>query len=114
MSPITSILHICERTAWEDAVQRGEYRAASLDSEGFIHASLPEQVLWVANQFYRDAGPLILLHIDPQRLTASLQYDPVGEERFPHIYGPINLEAVVEAVAFDPDPDGIFRRLPGL
>jgi uncharacterized protein (DUF952 family) len=105
------IIHICDQTAWEEAERRGEYRAASLEQEGFIHASRPEQVLWVANQFYQNGPPLVLLWIRPKRLQAPLRYDAVGEQSFPHIYGPVNLDAVERVTAFLPDTDGIFRRV---
>jgi len=90
----------------------GEYRPASLAVEGFIHASLSGQVLGVANRFYPSRQDLLLLWIDPQRLRPELRYEPADGELFPHIYGALNLEAVLAVVSFQPDADGIFRRLP--
>lgn len=113
MSPSSWIAHICEASAWEEACRAGEYRAASLEVEGFIHASRPEQVIAVANRFYRESPKLVLLRIDPARLTSRWQEDPVEGQRFPHVYGPINLNAVIDALEFSPDADGWFRMPPG-
>lgn len=106
------IVHICETLAWDEAKRAGEYRPPSVDAEGFIHASLPEQVLGVANRFYAGQNDLLLLWIDPQRLRASIHYEPADGELFPHIYGPLNLDAVQIVLAFPADADGVFRRLP--
>lgn len=121
------ILHICRKSDWQAAQYQGEYRAASLAAEGFIHCSTPSQVLSVANAFYRGYSDLVLLWIDSQKVAAEIRWElPTrmdsahGDaaastqtgERFPHIYGPLNLNAVMRAVDFSPDPDGVFRRIP--
>jgi uncharacterized protein (DUF952 family) len=88
-------------------------------SEGFIHASTAEQVAAVANAFYRGRADLILLVIDEARLQSELRWEaPAGPpaegirpgDSFPHIYGPLNLAAVVRVLDFEPDPDGTFSR----
>lgn len=119
----TYILHITTREAWEAARSSGEYRAPSLAGEGFIHCSTADQVLRVANALFAGARDLVLLHIDPAALHAPLRYEPpahtpdqpvetTGTERFPHVYGPINLEAVVRVTDFIPDAGGRFTHLP--
>ncbi|HET9730103.1 MAG TPA: DUF952 domain-containing protein [Acidimicrobiia bacterium] len=104
------ILHITTRPAWDEAQQRGSYTPASLESEGFVHCSLPTQVTHVADWFYRDVPDLMLLCIDPNRLTAALRWERSEEEAFPgdfpHIYGPVDLAAVVEAVPWARGEDG--------
>lgn len=106
------IVHICERSAWEEALAAGEYRAASLDEEGFIHNSRPEQILAVANSFYRRARDLVILWIDTQRVQAEIRWEAADGQVFPHIYGPLNLDAVRAVRDFTPDADGVFRTLP--
>mgnify|MGYP001439177046 CR=1 FL=1 len=117
------ILHLTTQTAWNIAQQRGEYRAESLVVEGFIHCSTSEQILGVANRFYRDVPELVLLWIDPARIPAEVRWEaPVhpakagdtedvahASELFPHVYGPIPLDAVIRVEDFRPDQDGIFR-----
>ena len=104
------ILHITTEKEWQTAVAAGEYRGASLDSEGFIHCSTVDQVLLPANQLYAGQTDLILLTIDPTKLTAELVYEDCYQsgQAFPHIYGPLNLDAVTGFVNFPPNPDGTF------
>jgi uncharacterized protein (DUF952 family) len=109
------ILHLTSRTAWEAAKPNGAYRADSLAGQGFIHCSTATQVLRVANKFYAGQHGLVLLIIDPARLTAEVRWEPGSDkpdELFPHIYGPINPEAVLRVVNFEPAADGTFARLP--
>lgn len=103
------ILHITPRSQWRDAQKAGIYQATSLDSEGFIHCSDPAQVIWVANTFYKGQSDLVLLCIAPEKLVAELRYEEVeGGKQFPHLYGALNLDAVVQVVDFEPKPDGYF------
>jgi uncharacterized protein (DUF952 family) len=91
------IYHVTTQAEWELANQMGEYVAPSLDIEGFIHCSREEQVAGVLERYYSDVPHLILLHIEEKLLKASLivEMAPSVNEIFPHIYGPINLDAVV-------------------
>jgi uncharacterized protein (DUF952 family) len=117
------IYHITSRAAWKDARQRGDYRAESLETEGFIHCSTKSQVLPVAEKYYEGQRDLILLMIDPSLLSSDLKWEPpsggtpppgVPEgDLFPHIYGPINLDAVVKVVDLESDPNGKYN-LPSL
>lgn len=112
------IYHILPRTLWEQAQAQGEYRAVSLETEGFMHASTRAQVLDTASRFYRGQPGLVLLVIDPDKLRAELRYDPVvidgSQTQFPHIYGPLNLDAVTAALDFPPEADGSFLMPEGL
>lgn len=117
------IFHITTPTAWTEAQERGEYTAPSLSIEGFIHCSTLSQVLPVAENFYKGQKGLILLVIDPTLLSSALQWELPSErilhpgiaegEKFPHIYGPVNLNAVVKVVRLESKPDGDFI-LPNL
>jgi uncharacterized protein (DUF952 family) len=107
------IYHITARTDWEKALQAGEYTAPSLGKEGFIHASTFEQVAGTANLLFHGMPGLVLLVIETPKLIVPLRFDPVtahgGVMEFPHIYGPINLSAVVDVLDFSPDKDGTFN-----
>jgi len=112
---VSRIYHIAVRADWERALTDGVYTRSSVDKtlaeEGFIHASQESQVARTANTFYRDAaGPLVLLVIDTGLVGPEVRYDdvPGAELPFPHIYGPLNVEAVLAAVPFAPGPDGTF------
>ena len=115
MAGVSRIYHIAVRADWEQALADGVYTRSSVDKtlaeEGFIHASQASQVTRTANKYYRDVpGGLVLLVIDPDRLTVEVRYEavPGAELPFPHIYGPLNVGAVLAAVPFAPGPDGLF------
>jgi uncharacterized protein (DUF952 family) len=103
------LVHLTERSLWEAARMTGTYemstRGRTLQQEGFIHCSLRHQVPSVARFLYGAYdGPddLVLLVIDPERLTAPVRFEaptPGGEE-FPHVYGPIPVSAVVDVEAW--------------
>jgi uncharacterized protein (DUF952 family) len=107
---MSRIWHITERQQWEQAKLAQVYRSDSLESEGFIHCSMPQQVIKVANTFFSGQQGLVLLGIDSEKVEADIRYEEVdGTERFPHIYGPLNTEAVIEVLDFEPGVDGEFE-----
>jgi uncharacterized protein (DUF952 family) len=100
---MAQLFHITEATSWQTAQVRGQYLSASLQTAGFIHLSEQKQVKWVGTQFYRGQSGLVLLEIDSDRLTSELRYDEVfGDGTFPHLYGPLNLDAVLQVWPFTP------------
>ena len=103
------ILHIASKADWRTALENGAYRAASLQTEGFIHCSRPDQVARVANTLYAGQADLVLLHIDPDLLQSELRWEALAGDEFPHVYGPINLEAVLDVTALIPAEDGRFH-----
>ena len=109
---MSRIVHLCGGDEWQAALANGEYRAASLQAEGFIHCSRPEQILAVANRFYPGQSGLVILWIDPDRLENELRWELSDGQFFPHLYGPLNSAAVLAAHPFEPDPDGVFRNIP--
>jgi uncharacterized protein (DUF952 family) len=115
------ILHITTRREWLAAKTSGEYRAPSLDTDGFIHCSTEKQVVHVANAFYRGQKNLVLLVIDETRIKPEVKWEaPAGNpaagislsDLFPHIYGAINVDAVASVLDFEPDPAGTFILPP--
>jgi uncharacterized protein (DUF952 family) len=104
------LLHITRRDQWDRARFAGAYRGDTLDTEGFIHCATPEQVFRVANRLFRGQRNLVLLCIDSAKVQATIQYDTVDSgERFPHIYGPLNTDAVTRTVILQPGQDGRFE-----
>ena len=103
------ILHITTHEAWEQAKETGVYRGDTLDSEGFIHCSTVAQVIGVANARFRGRTDLILLGIDTGKLTPEVRWEAAEHgEVFPHIYGPLNVGAVVKVFTLEPGADGRF------
>ena len=92
------IYHIVLPEIWEQV--RGErlYRHESLASEGFIHCSYEDQIDGVIGRYYTGRDELVILTIDTDKLAARLVAEPsTGGEVYPHIYGTLNMIAVVDA-----------------
>ena len=106
----TRILHLATVDAWRDAVRKGAYTSDSLTTEGFIHCSEPQQAIWVANDRFRGRHDLMMLQIRVNLLPVPLRYENLegGDELFPHVYGPLPLDAIVRCDPFPSRPDGSF------
>ncbi len=104
------ILHITTQRQWAEAQRQGVYRGDTLESDGFIHCSLLGQVTRTASRFFTGREGLRLLCIDEARVRAEIRYEDLYQagETFPHIYGPLNLDAVTESIDFPPNADGTF------
>ena len=117
---MTTIYHITTRPEWTQAKSQGNYKAPSLEEEGFIHCSARDQILDVANMFYRDVPDLVILVINESAVEPDVIWeDPAHPEavdpseldtaQFPHIYGPLNVSAVMKAVDFPLGPDDLYH-----
>ena len=112
------ILHLLSRKSWIEAQEVGQLIAPSVAIEGFAHCSTEHQMVDVANKYYRGTRDMVLLNIDPDKLTSPLKFEPPAhldgspalphEPLFPHIYGPINLGAVSEVIDFPCNEEGLF------
>ncbi|HSV66767.1 MAG TPA: DUF952 domain-containing protein [Mycobacteriales bacterium] len=108
------IYHIARAADWSQAQGEGEYRTSTrgrtLEHQGFIHASTADQVAPVANTVYAGDRGLLVLVIDESRVVPRIVYEPVPgwDSHFPHIYGPLNVDAVVETLLLEPDASGLF------
>ncbi len=108
------ILHIALLPDWEAAVVAGEYRVSTIgrtiDDEGFIHTSTPEQVQGTASRFYADrTEALVVLVLDTDRLEAAgvpVRFDEIAPGvEFPHLYAavPVGVVDDVRPATFAPD-----------
>jgi uncharacterized protein (DUF952 family) len=114
------IYHIALASDWDAALAAGEYRITTLgrtlDEVGFIHTSSSAQVRGVADAYYAAVRePLVLLTIDERRLTVPLRWDAVrgAPDPYPHLYGPLDVAAVVLATPLTRGADGRLE-LPAL
>lgn len=103
------IIHLCQRQEWLKSQEQETYRNKSLAQVGFIHCSQPEQMLEVANHYYQGIPDLILLWMIPDRVTSEIRWESVDGVLFPHIYGPINRDAIISITDLKPDLDGTYR-----
>lgn len=118
------IYHITTRAEWQRAQESGGYRAASLETQDFIHFSRLNQVVKVANAFYTGQQNLVLLCVDPERLRVPVRFEPPdnakptaqddADELFPHVYGVVDVQAVIRVLNFAPNGDGTFGLPPDL
>ena len=92
------IYHVTTKSQWNEALSKGYFEVPSLQIEGFIHMSKENQVAGVLDRYYKNVSNLVLLHVEENKLTAEikLELSPSINQEFPHIYGPINLDAVVK------------------
>ena len=94
------IYHIAFASDWNTAKKIGYYEHPSLKNEGFIHCSQEQQVAGVLERYFDGKADLVKLVIDTGKLTSKFVFDwsPSTADTFPHIYGPINLDAVIDTV----------------
>jgi uncharacterized protein (DUF952 family) len=109
------IFHIARREAWANR-DAGSYRPEMFPVDGFVHCSTPDQVVKVADIRFRGQQDLVLLCIDTGKVKAAIRYENLegGLELFPHIYGEINTDAVVQVAEFKPGAGGYFTLPPAL
>lgn len=105
------ILHLCRPEEWERALASGDYRTESLETEGFIHCSTPEQIVATAQRHRKGQQGLLLLVINPERVVPEIRYEEAKNgDAYPHIYGPLNIDAVTAVKPFPLQPDGSFLQ----
>ena len=90
------IYHIVPAADWARQLSQIYYEASSLQTEGFIHLSQKEQVKGTLSRYYQNVPSLLLLHVDVDKLRYELKYEvATNNELFPHLYGPLNKDAIV-------------------
>ncbi len=108
------LYHIAIKEDWQRAKSNNTYTNStlgkSLDNVGYIHLSYAHQVKLVADFIYKGMSGLVLLKIDPSKLTSRVVVEDVEgtDEKFPHLYGPLNLDAVIDISEFIPSGNGTF------
>jgi uncharacterized protein (DUF952 family) len=108
------LVHLLPASEWERISSTGEpYWPPDAERVGFVHLSTPEQVHLPAERIFPGRTDLVLVVIDGARLRSPVRWEegdpPEGDLRFPHLYGPLDLEAVVGVIPFRPGPDGRFE-----
>ena len=103
-----NIYMISDQTELEDANKMGFLTRDSLSVEGFIHASPKSQLTRVANKYYKaKTNPLILV-IQKDKLTTELKWEPATGGTYPHLYGNLNLDAIVKTIPIQLEENGRF------
>ncbi len=104
------IYHMLPARVWQVQPPTTAYHADTLATEGFAHCTKEaDRLLWVANRFYQSiSGEFVILCLDTAQIQAELRWEAADGHLFPHVYGPINQEAVVDVLPFPRNPDGMF------
>ena len=94
------IYHITTKHAWEDAQAKQSYLPKDFEKDGFIHCSIERQIEGVLERFYQGQTGLIKLKIEKAKVQRTVLFELAEDlnELFPHIYGPLNLDSVVEVI----------------
>lgn len=111
------IFHIVEKSQWDNLSKDQEYyNPRSLSIDGFIHCAKADQILDVANHLLKNKGlnHLVLLKINEIKIEHELKYEPpfefpMSEVFYPHIYGPLNIDAIEDIIDFPADSNGNFK-----
>ncbi|MGZ4467902.1 MAG: DUF952 domain-containing protein [Nocardioidaceae bacterium] len=96
------IFHLTTPAEWEAAQEKGVYtlstRGVTLAEEGYIHCSEQEQIEGVRKRSYADVPDVLILVIDTDKLASPWRTEQLSgaDQPYPHIYGPLNLDAVVD------------------
>jgi uncharacterized protein (DUF952 family) len=96
------LYHILKAQDWEHVQTQKVYVPETFAQEGFIHLCKADQFEGVVNRYFYGQGDLVALCIAPEALIAELRYENLfaGKELFPHLYGPLNLDAVRDLICF--------------
>ena len=105
------IYHIATRTEWESQAGAPTYAPARYGNDGFIHCSEQQQLEPVAGYNFRGRDDLVLLELMPTKLDPETRYEQGGREKYPHIYGPINKDAVNRTIDVRCNGDGLFEGI---
>lgn len=112
--PDTNLFHIARNDDLLPLARMGEYRCSSLETEGFIHCCHRQQLPGVVSRYYADEDDVCLMLIDVDKLDSKLILENTmgGDELFPHIYGPINADCIIDTLPFGIDSterNGLFE-----
>lgn len=106
-----TIFHIALIEDWQKAFTQGCYEPESLETEGFIHFSTPQQVLATAERYFTGESGLVLLAVDEDEVSTSVEHEG-DDELFPHLYRSLPLDAVVDGLRFQETDQGFELPAP--
>lgn len=105
------LFHITTKKDWEKYKVNRNYEPESLEEQGFIPCSNGSQLEDTANRLFSDKDKILLLVIDVSTLGENVKYEEDEEtgEKFPHLYGPLNANAVIDEIEIGAEDDGQFK-----
>lgn len=105
------IFHITTKNKFDEFKTDNNYHPESLEEEGFIHCSTGEHIEATANRLFAGEEQLLLLIINISTLRANVKHesDPETGKKYPHIYGPLNTDAIMDKLTIFPEENGAFK-----
>jgi len=103
-----NIYLLSSKAEYDNALNKGVLVRDSLETEGFIHASPKSELTRVANKYYKDTVDPLILVVDKSKVTAEIKWEPATGGLYPHIYGPLNVDAIVYEQKIALNDDGEF------
>ena len=106
------IYHHITKLAWKEAQEKGIYVPKSYKQEGFIHCSTRKQVIPTANRKLKGISDLYVLIINTSMVKPKIIFEKASNgEMYPHIYGPLNLDSIIEVKKLETNKEGLFTKL---
>ena len=95
------IYHVTTQVEWEQALLKKEYLPLQYEKDGFIHCSIERQIPGVLDRFYQGQSGLVKLKIEKAKVQRPVLFELAHDmnELFPHIYGSLNIDSVVEVIS---------------
>lgn len=105
------IFHLVPEKEWKASKSDSMYIPKSLETSGFIHCSTGTQIQNTANRLFKGERRMLLLVINSALVDAEIKYEVDDEtgEKYPHIYGPLNPDAIIDRIRLVPEKDGGFE-----
>lgn len=105
------LFHITTEDHWKEYKTNGNYEPESLETKGFIKCSSGNQLEGAANRFFPEKDEILLLVIDVSLIRENIKYEEDDEtgEKFPHIYGPLSTNAVIDKIEIKAEDSGKFN-----
>ena len=107
------IYHLALERSWKKQLKEGDYQPDSLNQQGFIHASSWEQINATYHKHFSRPNQLLIIVIDPLKVKSEIKYENFseGDQLYPHIYGPLNQDAInkIETVRLDSEGNLIIK-----
>jgi uncharacterized protein (DUF952 family) len=106
---VTRIYKILPAAEWDAAQRSGAFTGSAIDlTDGFIHFSAADQAAETARRYFAGQPDLMVLVVDADALGPALKWEPSrGGALFPHLYGPLAVDQVIEARPAPLGPDGL-------
>ena len=102
------IYHIATQEEWDLQIDAAVYAPFAYNQERFIHCSDLHQLESVANRYFPGRDDLVILELMPTKLEPQTRYEQSGTEKYPHVYGPLNKDAINREISVQCNADGRF------